>query len=174
MKMVKQSIHSILLKNEISALKSFNSNNILKLFDVFQTQNNTYLITEYCDSGDLSNRIKRRGRIDEAESVRILKDIVAGLNEINQKGINTYKHVGFIHRDIKPANILLNGTTPKIADFGFAVLVNSNDSRSQGKNFNVGTPLYMSPQALRQQGHNEKGDIWAIGVMFFEMIYGTT
>ena len=83
MKMVKQSIHSILLKNEISALKSFNSNNILKLFDVFQTQNNTYLITEYCDSGDLSNRIKRRGRIDEAESVRILKDIVAGLNEIN-------------------------------------------------------------------------------------------
>lgn len=73
----------MLLKNEISALKSFNSKNILKLFDVFQTANNTYLITEYCDSGDLSNRIKKRGRIDEQEAVRILKDIVAGLYEIN-------------------------------------------------------------------------------------------
>lgn len=81
--MVKQSIHSVLLKNEINALKAFNSKNILRLFDVFQTQNNTYLITEFCDSGDLSNRIKRRGRLEEAESIRIMKEVVSGLNEIN-------------------------------------------------------------------------------------------
>ena len=66
----------------------------------------------------------------------------------------------------------MDGIIPKIADFGFAVQLNSNDARSQSKHFNVGTPLYMSPQALRQQGHSEKGDVWAMGVMYFEMLYG--
>ncbi|CAD8076671.1 unnamed protein product [Paramecium sonneborni] len=166
MKMVKQSIHATLLKNEINALKSFNSKNILKLYDVFQTQNNTYIITEYCDSGDLSGVIKKRGRIDEPEALRIMNEIITGLLEINQKG--------YIHRDIKPANILIEKQTPKIADFGFAVQINSMEVKQQGRHYNVGTPLYMSPQALRQQGHTEKGDVWAMGVMFFEMLFGQT
>lgn len=50
---------------------------------------------------------------------------------------------GFIHRDIKPANILIDKNIPKIADFGFAVP--ALEAKVQGKNFNVGTPLYMSP-----------------------------
>ncbi|CAD8140140.1 unnamed protein product [Paramecium pentaurelia] len=164
MKMVKQSIHSQLLKNEINALKAFNHKNIMKLYDVFQTQNNTYIITEFCDSGDLNNYIKKKGRIDESEAIRILKAVVSALNEMNKKG--------YIHRDIKPANILLNENQPKLADFGFAVP--AYEARIQGRNFNVGTPLYMSPQALRQQGHTEKGDVWAIGIVFFEMLYGRT
>ncbi|CAK87244.1 unnamed protein product (macronuclear) [Paramecium tetraurelia] len=164
MKMVKQSIHAQLLKNEINALKAFNSKNIMKLCDVFQTQNNTYIITEFCDSGDLNNHIKKKGRIDENEAIRILQSVVSAVNEMNQKG--------YIHRDIKPANILIDKNLPKLADFGFAVP--AHEARLQGKNFNVGTPLYMSPQALRQQGHTEKGDVWAIGVVFFEMLYGRT
>ncbi|KAM3142117.1 hypothetical protein pb186bvf_005771 [Paramecium bursaria] len=164
MKMVKQSIHAILLKNEISALKSLQHRSILKLFDVFQTQNNTYIITELCDSGDLSGLIKKKGRLDEQEAIKLMNDIIEGLYEVNQKG--------FIHRDIKPANILIDKGSPKIADFGFAVQINSTDARQQGKHYNVGTPLYMSPQALRQQGHTEKGDVWAMGVMYFEMIFG--
>lgn len=54
---------------------------------------------------------------------------------------------GYIHRDIKPANILIDKNLPKLADFGFAVP--AHEARLQGKSFNVGTPLYMSPQALR-------------------------
>lgn len=57
------------------------------------------------------------------------------LYEMNKKG--------FIHRDIKPANILIDKGSPKIADFGFAVP--QAEAKLQGKNFNVGTPLYMSP-----------------------------
>lgn len=60
-----------------------------------------------------------------------------GLKEMNKKG--------FIHRDIKPANILMDHNEPKIADFGFAIPAHD----THGKNYNVGTPLYMSPQALR-------------------------
>lgn len=83
MKMVKQSIHATLLKNEISALKAFNSKNILQLYDVFQTQNNTYIITEYCDSGDLNNLIKKRGRLEESDALRLMIDILQGIGEIN-------------------------------------------------------------------------------------------
>ncbi|CAD8133892.1 unnamed protein product [Paramecium pentaurelia] len=164
MKMIKQSIHSQLLKNEINALRSFNSKHIMKLHDVFQTQNNTYIITEYCDSGDLNNYIRKRGRLDEQEATKILQCVVSAMVEMNKKG--------FIHRDIKPANILIDHSIPKLADFGFAVPV--HEARVQGRNFNVGTPLYMSPQALRQQGHTEQGDVWAIGVVFYEMLFGRT
>ncbi|CAD8133722.1 unnamed protein product [Paramecium octaurelia] len=164
MKMIKQSIHSQLLKNEINALRSFNSKHIMKLHDVFQTQNNTYIITEYCDSGDLNNYIRKRGRLDEQEATKILQCVVSAMVEMNKKG--------FIHRDIKPANILIDHSVPKLADFGFAVPL--HEARVQGRNFNVGTPLYMSPQALRQQGHTEQGDVWAIGVVFYEMLFGRT
>ncbi|CAD8050468.1 unnamed protein product [Paramecium sonneborni] len=164
MKMIKQSIHSQLLKNEINALRSFNSKHIMKLHDVFQTQNNTYIITEYCDSGDLNNYIRKRGRLDEQEAIRILQCVVSAMVEMNKKG--------FIHRDIKPANILIDHSIPKLADFGFAVPL--HEARVQGRNFNVGTPLYMSPQALRQQGHTEQGDVWAVGVVFYEMLFGRT
>ncbi|CAD8046611.1 unnamed protein product [Paramecium primaurelia] len=164
MKMIKQSIHSQLLKNEINALRSFNSKHIMKLHDVFQTQNNTYIITEYCDSGDLNNYIRKKGRLDEQEATRILQCVVSAMMEMNKKG--------FIHRDIKPANILIDHSIPKLADFGFAVPL--HEARVQGRNFNVGTPLYMSPQALRQQGHTEQGDVWAIGVVFYEMLFGRT
>ena len=118
----------MLLKNEIAALKAFNSKNILKLFDVFQTQNNTYIITELCESGDLSGLLKKRGRIEEQEAVRIMIDIVSGLHEMNFKGIKLV-NIGYIHRDIKPANILLDNGVPKLADFGFAIQVNSQDAR---------------------------------------------
>ncbi|CAD8142078.1 unnamed protein product [Paramecium pentaurelia] len=164
MKKLKQSIHTQLLRNEIKALKSFNHQNILKLFDVYQTENNTYIITEFCDSGDLEKFLRKNLKIKEPEAIRILQAIVHAINEINIKG--------FIHRDIKPANILLSGNQPKLADFGFAIPI--WQARIQQRNINVGTPLYMSPQALGQQDYSEKGDVWAVGVVYFEMLFGRT
>lgn len=89
--------------------------------------------------------IKRKGRIDESEAIRILTQVCHGLQEMNKKSKFYYAtHKDFIHRDIKPANILIDKNVPKIADFGFAIQ-NTYESKSQGKNYNVGTPLYMSP-----------------------------
>ncbi|CAK58292.1 unnamed protein product (macronuclear) [Paramecium tetraurelia] len=164
MKKLKQTIHKQLLKNEINALKSFNHQSILKLIDVCQTSNNTYIITEFCDSGDLDKYLRKNLKIKEPEAIRILQALVNAINEINLKG--------FIHRDIKPANILLKGNEPKLADFGFAVPV--WQARIQQRNINVGTPLYMSPQALKHQDYSEKGDVWAVGIVYFEMLFGRT
>ncbi|CAD8144826.1 unnamed protein product [Paramecium pentaurelia] len=164
MKKLKQSIHKQLLKNEINALKSFNHQSILKLIDVCQTSNNTYIITEFCDSGDLDKYLRKNLKLKEPEAIRILQALVNAINEINLKG--------FIHRDIKPANILLKGNEPKLADFGFAIPI--WQARIQQRNINVGTPLYMSPQALKHQDYSEKGDVWAVGIVYFEMLFGRT
>lgn len=79
------------------------------------------------------------------------------------------KDKSIIHRDIKPANILLSDGVPKIADFGFCKV----DVPNQDTPFyNVGTPIYMSPEALIQSEYSFKSDYWAIGVLLYETLYG--
>lgn len=73
-----------------------------------------------------------------------------------------------MHRDLKPANILLRDHTVKIADFGFA----KKASGSAKESVNVGSPLYMSPEALQGNIYTVKNDVWSIGVIFYEMLHG--
>ena len=75
---------------------------------------------------------------------------------------------GFLHRDLKPANILLKDKTVKIADFGFAKRASSNPKEL----CNVGSPLYMSPEALQGNIYTVKNDIWSIGVILYEILHG--
>lgn len=77
---------------------------------------------------------------------------------------------GVIHRDIKPANVLRAGNKWKISDFGFAV-----KSRFAFKDrVNVGTPLYMAPESLKKNCYSLKSDIYAIGIVLYEMLVGRT
>ena len=92
--------------------------------------------------------------------MKIFKQILQGLQHIHSKGV--------IHRDIKSANILLKKGTPKIADFGFAEFANER----QGGGYNVGSPLYMSPEAYRKSQYSEKRDCWAAGIILYEMLSG--
>ena len=75
---------------------------------------------------------------------------------------------GFLHRDLKPANILLKDKTVKIADFGFAKRAGPNSKEP----VNVGSHLYMSPEALQGNIYTVKNDIWSIGVIMYEMLHG--
>lgn len=72
-----------------------------------------------------------------------------------------------LHRDIKPANIFKNGTTYKLGDFGFATVYTGNIS-----GVSMGTPIYMSPQALIEGKFSLKNDIWAVGIMYYQLLYG--
>ena len=76
---------------------------------------------------------------------------------------------GIIHRDLKPANVLVDKDTFKICDFGFAKFF--NEAGKMAKTF-VGTPIYMSPQVLCQKPYTTKTDIWSLGVMFYELLFG--
>jgi serine/threonine protein kinase len=76
---------------------------------------------------------------------------------------------GIVHRDLKPANILIKEGTIKLADFGF---VSWNSSCSEPFTYNVGSPSYMAPEALRRNVYSYKSDIWALGVIAFELTFG--
>ena len=138
--------------------------NIVRLLDVYQTSNNMYIVTEFCEEGDLRNYLKKRKRLTEAEALGFLKDIMRGFEYMNQMDI--------MHRDLKPANILVTNGKLKISDFGFARNLDNGDNTILKSV--VGTPLYMSPQILNHQLYTNKSDLWSVGLIYYEMIHGYT
>jgi serine/threonine protein kinase len=140
-----------------------NSENILEVYDIYNTKNNTYIITELCDGGDLSKFISNKKPMAEAEAMSIMNQIINGYNNMQTRGI--------IHRDLKPANIFLKNGEVKIADFGFAM--KQADCRKYSS-YNVGSPVYMPPEALSENKYSFKSDIWALGVIYYELLTGKT
>lgn len=134
--------------------------NIVQLYEVITTANNIYLVMEFCSGGDLKRYCSTR-KITEEMALNIIKQITKGFEEMTRFGI--------IHRDLKPANILVHQEVFKICDFGFAKLF--GESGRMARTF-VGTPIYMSPQVLSQKHYTSKTDVWSLGVMFYELLFG--
>jgi serine/threonine protein kinase len=93
-------------------MKMVSHENIVKLHDIYQTSNNMYIITEYCEDGDLYHYLLQKRKIPEGDAKKYLKQIMKGAKYLYSNGI--------IHRDLKPANILMKNGVCKISDFGFA------------------------------------------------------
>jgi serine/threonine-protein kinase ULK/ATG1 len=156
-----------LLKREIEILMKVKSNYIVALYHATRTPNNLYMFLEYCGDGDLKELLKRRGgKITESEAVLYFRQITEGFKALFEESI--------IHRDIKPANILLKDGMAKISDFGFAKCLDGVGMDEATKNTYLGTPLYMAPQLLVEDKFSSKCDIWSLGMMFYEMLYGHT
>jgi len=89
-----------------------------------------------------------------------MSQIVGGYQSLHEKNV--------VHRDIKPANLIFHGDQLKICDLGFAKIVEDGENSSMTI---LGTPLYMSPQLLRCDKYTNKCDVWALGFVFYEMLY---
>lgn len=152
--LLKHSYLAQALDNEINLMKKVRSPFVVELFDVFYDSDNIFIITEFCNGGDLRHYLeKKNGSLPEAEAQRILSDIMNGLQEMMKLGI--------VHRDLKPENVLCNDGIFKIADFGFAKQL--QDWKTQRLNSYVGTPLYMAPQILKHESYSSKSDLFSIG-----------
>jgi serine/threonine protein kinase len=142
-------------------MRKLHSENIVRFIDVVETENNFYIVQEYCNGGDLRTKLNKEKQFSEAIATEYLTQLLNGFIELMTNGV--------IHRDMKPENILINNKKAKIADFGFAKNVLS---RSQLLRTLVGTPLYMSLQMLKNDKYTSKCDIWALGLLYYEMLYG--
>ncbi|CAK68897.1 unnamed protein product (macronuclear) [Paramecium tetraurelia] len=154
-------------KNEISVMRTIQDVNVVKFVDMVRTQNNLYLMMEYCNGGSLDKYICKKCSKDERylaekEAKIIMKQIVSGYNALYQRNI--------VHRDLKSANILIHDGVVKIADFGFSKFLEKTDE--QLLYTYAGSPLYMAPQILQQKQYTNKADVWSMGIIFYEILFG--
>jgi serine/threonine-protein kinase len=148
---------------EATRTRAIAHRNVVRVLDCGRDDDTLYLVMERIDGEDLAARLRRVGRLDEAEVRRIGAAIADGMQAAHERGI--------IHRDLKPANILV-GTDgePKIVDFGIAKVL-SGDGAATGPA--MGTPHYMAPEQLGAGAVAPSVDIWALGVTLFEAATGT-
>jgi eukaryotic-like serine/threonine-protein kinase len=163
-------------QREAEALAALNHSNIAGIYDLQETAGTRFLVLELVDGENLADRLKR-GAIPLDEALSIARQISDGLEAAHEKGI--------IHRDLKPANITMtaNGHV-KLLDFGLARLFESeaqNDADSShsptlvtrtGAGVILGTAAYMSPEQARGRTTGKQADIWAFGVVLYEMLTG--
>lgn len=153
-----------LFLREGEVLASFNDRNIITIYDNDRNGDVAYLAMEYISGGTLLDRM-RRSMISVGEAIGIVVQIASALGAAHRRGI--------VHRDLKPENILMrDDTTPVLTDFGAARIKDRNTIFSKD-GATVGTPVYMSPEQVTGQELDGRSDIYAIGILFFELLTGS-
>uniref|UniRef100_A0A8D0BHX0 non-specific serine/threonine protein kinase n=1 Tax=Salvator merianae TaxID=96440 RepID=A0A8D0BHX0_SALMN len=152
-----------MLENEILIIRSLSHPNIVSLIEVFETDAEIYLILEYIPGGDLFDAIIESVKFTERDAALMITDLCEALVYIHNKNI--------VHRDLKPENLLVQRnpdktTTLKLADFGLAKHVTKPI-------FTVcGTPTYVAPEILAENGYGLEVDMWATGVILYILLCG--
>ena len=161
--------------NEARAANVVGHPGLVSIYELGTLDNGAaYIIMEYLEGDSLRQRIRRPGGCQEEEALRIARQIAGALQAVHAKGI--------IHRDLKPDNIILvadsevsGGERAKVLDFGIAKLLHGSESGRGLTNTGavVGTPAYMAPeQCGMRMPVSDRTDVYALGVMLFEMLAG--
>ena len=152
------------INKEISIMYNVNHPYSVKLVNHFEDNEKLYLIMELASNGNLYNFIQKSKK-DKIKNIDLIKKYIIQTIEI----IKYLHSLKIIYRDIKPENILLDkNDNVKLCDYGWATYF------TPGKFLTVycGTPEYVSPEMLKKYPYNEKVDIWGIGVLIFELVFG--
>jgi serine/threonine protein kinase len=148
-----------ILFREIMIHKTLIHPNIVRLVDHFEDITKIFLVLEFVEKGSLFDLIRRKIKLSESEACEILVQTCTGLNYLHENDI--------VHRDIKPENLLISkDDTIKICDFGWSA------SQSEKRVTFCGTLDYMSPEMINSEPHTTKLDVWAVGVLLYEMLHG--
>uniref|UniRef100_A0A8C2QPM8 non-specific serine/threonine protein kinase n=1 Tax=Cricetulus griseus TaxID=10029 RepID=A0A8C2QPM8_CRIGR len=149
-------------KKEVILLAQMKHPNIVTFFSAFQENSRLFIVMEYCDGGDLMQRIQRQRGVlfSEDQILCWFVQISLGLKHIHDSKI--------LHRDIKSQNIFLskNGTVAKLGDFGTARALSNSMELAQTC---AGTPYYLSPEICQNRPYNNKTDIWSLGCVLYEL-----
>jgi len=148
---------------EISLLKKLKHRFIVELIDFHWDDKFIYIVMEFCGGGDLSRVIKQKTCLPEVQCQKFLQQLASALQFLREHNVS--------HMDLKPSNLIVKGSNPpilKMADFGFAQHLEA-DTLDQGLK---GSPLYMAPEIFLKDQFNAKADLWSIGVILYEALFG--
>ena len=152
-------------RREIEIMYRIHHPNVVKLFGHFEDNTYCYFIMEYIPGGNIYSLCPKNGipLISTQMVASLMKDVISAIYYLH------HMNPPIIHRDIKPENVLLGeGNVAKLTDFGW-----SNYMQGYSKRTTVcGTPIYLAPEIINNTGHDEKIDIWCIGVLMFELMTG--
>ncbi|CAD8087751.1 unnamed protein product [Paramecium primaurelia] len=151
-----------LIQSEVEVLRQIHNQHVVRLVQYLESANQCYIVLEYCNSGDFEQLWQSRNkRIPENDAINYMKQVLAGMQALHEKNI--------LHRDLKLANILIHNSTLKIADLGFCKQL--SDPNQQEK-LSLGSLGNMAPEVVEQQPYGMAADMFSIGSMFYQLIFG--
>nr|XP_045361790.1 serine/threonine-protein kinase SIK2 [Camelus bactrianus] len=147
---------------EVQIMKMLDHPHIIKLYQVMETKNMLYLVTEYAKNGEIFDYLANHGRLNESEARRKFWQILSAVDYCHSRKI--------VHRDLKAENLLLdNNMNIKIADFGFGNFFESGELLATW----CGSPPYAAPEVFEgQQYEGPQLDIWSMGVVLYVLVCG--
>lgn len=155
--------------------KDLNHDNVTKLYDVFEINENSFCtVLEYCSGHDLDFQLKQMERLSERDAKSKIVQVVKALKYLNT-GLAGNKKI--IHFDLKPANILLDDGVAKVTDFGLSKQMYAHDeSNMELTSQGTGTYWYLPPETFHQGKEpvliSSKVDVWSVGVIYYQLLYG--
>ncbi|XP_041849744.1 serine/threonine-protein kinase SIK2 isoform X2 [Melanotaenia boesemani] len=147
---------------EVQIMKMLDHPHIIKLYQVMETKNMLYLVTEYAKNGEIFDYLAKHGRLSELEARRKFWQILSAVEYCHNRNI--------VHRDLKAENLLLDGhMNIKIADFGFGNFFQPGEPLATW----CGSPPYAAPEVFEgQQYEGPQLDIWSMGVVLYVLVCG--
>ena len=149
-----------IIQREIDIHSRILHDNIVQLYSVKKEINEVSILLEYCKNGSIYELISQNG-FDEYKTYIYFSQVVNAIYFLHKNNL--------VHRDIKPENILLNSDKIKICDFGWCCEANSNNRKSF-----CGTFEYMAPEIINEVPYGKPVDIWALGILLYELYYGVS
>ena len=150
-------------RREVEVMYKIHHPNVVKLFGHFEDNNYCYFIMEYISKGNIYGLIPqdKKKRLSSQIVASLIKDVISAVYFLHNM------NPPIIHRDIKPENVLLaEGMVAKLTDFGWSNYMQEDEKRTTV----CGTPIYLAPEIIKEQGHDERVDVWCIGVLLFELL----
>ncbi len=147
---------------EVRIARQISHPNICRVYDIGELDGRHFLTMEFIDGEDLASLLKRIGQLHGAKALDVARQLCAGLAAAHDKGV--------LHRDLKPANVMLDGRgRVRVTDFGLAVAAGEEMPAGEIS----GTPAYMAPEQLAGHGASVRSDIYALGLVLYEIYTGT-
>lgn len=149
---------------EAKAAARLSHPNVVAIYDQGEDAGRVFLVMEYVDGGTLRERLRTEGRLSPAAALAVMEPVLQALAAAHDAGI--------VHRDIKPENILVAADgRVKVADFGLARAIEASGHTTTG--LLIGSVNYLAPEQVETGGADTRTDVYAAGIVLFEMLTGT-